>query len=307
MHSKIQYRVLEQYHQRKKENEEAVAFMDATGGVAYVTPSTSTHPILYYPILINVKCDETDRYGTLIPISECINSGHGVIDIAGWLHNLCESFIKHNSQIIPIFDRIISDFSYANFHGVLHSFQTLRLQQYLYICYRFAVHLTDFSELRHLVKIQMCSTHLSNTFAEFVRRFYPSPVRTKKTTTKQKYIIASPTTSSKTFLEISASLSCLNTTRRTFKEPNEELTQIDILMTTRDELKTKLKYDTILQDEIDVVSENESVYDYDASILKLPIYKGSVFYRDLKHIHDSFDAVYNDDEEEAEIAEVFPS
>lgn len=128
MHSKEQYETLVLAHNRKKPGTEVVGRLDATAGVAYVTPETSTHQIMYYPLVLSIKMDESDRFHTLFPVTEELNTGHGVSDISGWLNDFNEKFIAHNSRIHPVMDRIISDFSYANFHGVLHSFQSMRLQ-----------------------------------------------------------------------------------------------------------------------------------------------------------------------------------
>lgn len=99
--------------------------MDATGNVVHVTPETSEHPVMYYPLVISIKMQDTDPYFTMFPVTESLNSRHGVSDTAGYLNDFNEKFIAYNSQINPIMDRIISDFSYANFHGVsIYSFAT---------------------------------------------------------------------------------------------------------------------------------------------------------------------------------------
>lgn len=49
----------------------------------------------------------------------------------------------------------------------------------------------------------------------------------------------------------------------------------------------RYKFDQLIQSDMDKMSECCTVYEYNESILKLPIYKSSSFYYDLKHITDS--------------------
>lgn len=174
MHSSLQYKVLEAAHVRKNEGEEIVGRVDATGGVVKVHSTTSNAPILYYPLTMELKGDPNDDTNTIYPVTESINSGHGVPDISAWLNDFMESFTQYNSKINPLFDRIVSDFAYANFHGVRHSFHSMRIQEYLFISYKYATQLNDYSKLRTLTKIQMCCVHLSKTFTLFVKKYFPS-------------------------------------------------------------------------------------------------------------------------------------
>lgn len=184
-HSRQQVEVLQTIHKRKKKKEELVRFLDATGNVVKVTDEV--HPIYYYPLVVKLKSHIDNENATIFLLTESLNSLHKVPDTAGWLFDFKEGFIHHNSKINPLLNRIVSDFAYSNFHGVLHAFQGMRIHQYTFLCYEYAVGLSDFSTLALLVKIQMCSIHLSNTFVQFVKNYILSDSTTSSY--EQKFII----------------------------------------------------------------------------------------------------------------------
>lgn len=88
-------------HKRKKPGEEVVGFMDATCDVVKVTSETSTHPILYYPLLTRIKADPNDKHHMLFPVTDCLNSAHAAPNISSWLSDFNEEFIKecHKSNL----------------------------------------------------------------------------------------------------------------------------------------------------------------------------------------------------------------
>lgn len=280
-HSKQQYEVLETIHKRnKKKKEEVVGFLDATGNVVKVT--NEKHPIYYYPLVVKLKSHVGNENATIFPLTESLNSRHAVPDIAGWLFNFNESFIHHNSKINPLLNRIVSDFAYANFHGVLHAFHGMRIQQYIFLCYKYACGLSDFSSLALLVKIQMCSIHLANTFAQFVKKYILSDGTIS--TYEQKYIIevlcALMTCKSyNLFKEIFRNL-CIITLSplateivQTSKDNLKILTATDKLMTMASDLKTNYRYDKLLQEnDINDMSNSDTAYELSASILDIIIY-----------------------------------
>lgn len=290
MHSIIQYKVLEECHRRKKPGEEVVGFLDATGDVVKVTADTSTHPILYYPLLIPIKPDPSDKQSLLFPVTDSINSGHGAPNISN------ESFIKTCPTVQPSLDRILSDFSYANFHGVLHAFQSMRIQQYLYVCYKFSVGLSDFNILKNITKVEMCKSHLSKTFVEFVRKYFPSRITNKKTCYEQKFVVEILCSmimcrSYNVLKEVYRNLCVMVTSK--YETPAVGLSkQTLIALCTSDDVlngdvPAKYKFDDLLQSNMDEMSECTTIYEYNESILKLPIYKSSSFYYDFQCIYDS--------------------
>lgn len=79
------------------------------------------------------------------------------------------------------------------------------------------------------------------------------------------------------------------------------LTKTEQLMTIPDEMTTNYPYDKLMQEDISIISDCDTSYDLNASILKLPIYRASLFYNDLQYIFDN--VVQELDETEEESAE----
>ncbi|XP_037029405.1 uncharacterized protein LOC119069459 [Bradysia coprophila] len=296
MHSKLQYNVLAEQHRRKKPGQEVPGYLDATGNVVRVRPETSTHPVFYYPLLTPIKGDPADKHAVLFPVADSVNSCHGAPDVGAFLHDFNAGFIKEHPTISPSLDRIISDFSYANFHGVLHGFHCQRIQQYIYMCYKFAVGLSDYSALQQITKLEMCKTHLTKTFVEFVRKFFPSSNPNKKTTYEQKFIVEVLCSmilcrSYNVLKEIYRNMAIILLSQYespTFNNAKKNL----VLMCTSDgilngDVKQTYKFDRLLQSDMDKMSECTTAYEYNESILKLPIYKSSSFYFDLQQITDT--------------------
>lgn len=305
MHSIIQYKVLQECHRRLRPTEEVVGFLDATGDVVKVCSSTSTHPILYYPLLIAIKPDRKDKTSLLFPVTDCLNSGHGAPNINSWLNDFNECLIKACPTIKRAFHRILSDFSYANFHGVLHAFQSMRIQEYLYICYKYAVGLIDFDILRNLTLLEMCKAHLSKTFVIFVRKEFPSKNSNKKTCYEQKYVVevlcSMMTCRSYNVLkEIYRNLCIVllskydSTVLTTAKDSLQQICTSEDMLNGK--VVSKFKFDNLLQSKMDEMSECSTVFEYNQSILNLPIYKSSSFYYDFQAIHDSVSSDLPEDE-----------
>lgn len=173
----------------------------------------------------------------------------------------------------------------------------MRIQQYIVTCYKYAVNLEDFSILQVLVKLQMCATHISKTLTSFVQSYFPSPSSSTKTTYEQKYvteiifalITCKPYNLIKEIFHKLCILLCNefeNEKVLAAKESIITLTELQLIMTPSYKFNYHYKYDVIQQSYIDELSEDDSVYSLNDSILKLPIYKGSPFYADLRFIFD---------------------
>lgn len=131
MHSKLQFCILEAAHKRRKDDEEVLGHMDATGGVIKLNSNIANGPIMYYPLIMPLKGDENDVNHTMFAVTEFINSSHKVPDIAAWLFNFYEAFMQHNATILPIFDRILSAHIYII--PLPSLFGNITLQKIMYI------------------------------------------------------------------------------------------------------------------------------------------------------------------------------
>lgn len=293
MHSDVQFRVLHLIHKNREKGKEIVGHLDATGGVVKVNSETTKKQILYYPLVVRIKGDPKDDTYTLYAVTESLNSGHGVPDITAWLSDFNQSFLRSFPTIMPVFDRIISDFAYANFLGVLFTFQGMRIHQYIYICYKYAVNLTDYTELIIIVKVQMCTVHLTNSIAQFARQHYPSD-SALKTSSQTKYFIECIASlmickNYNLLKEIFRNMSILILSKYESSEFLAAKTAIAAL-TTKEKLmnrniNTNFRYDKLMQQDRGITNA-PTVYDLNASIVDLPIYKGSLFYNDLLRIYN---------------------
>lgn len=175
IHSKSQHTILHKLHcKREQTGIPITARIDATKNIARSLKDVIGQ-FLYYALTINVTI-KTDRHSTAFPLTEQYNVRHNSKDIAMWLKDFILSHHAWYDNPPLLIDFIISDFSYANFHGILLAFNSISLSKYLNTAYEWVMHKIqegDFPDGYSLmVKIRMCFTHLMHTYAEMCKRHY---------------------------------------------------------------------------------------------------------------------------------------
>lgn len=173
IHSKSQHEALHKLHQIRAINGMQITVrVDATGGVAR---DVGPEKMLYCASTTNFKIKNQPK-STALPLTEHqYNIRHTSKDIAAWLFDFALSHATFYEYHPLLFDWLISDFSYANFHAV-KGFHNLFLRDYLNMAYNWIytkINENEFpSKLYEIVKIRMCYTHLMHTFADNCKRHY---------------------------------------------------------------------------------------------------------------------------------------
>lgn len=166
MYSKMQSNVLKEVIKRLNKDEELVAYIDATGGL-FRQPKTVLNRIFYYALVITFKNNKSDRDRTSFPVSELISSAHSVDAISTWLSSL-RLFLEEEMPKLkwPVFNRIISDKSFANLNAISISFNRISLLEYLNLTYDA---ITKGATMKEKIKIHLCVCHIMKIISDDVK------------------------------------------------------------------------------------------------------------------------------------------
>lgn len=142
----------EQINTLIKKGEKVDAYFDATGSVVRPTQYDMGHRVLYYALVVNVQ-------SKVIPIAELVSSKQDSATIMAFLLQF-----KHFSRVTcnkswPMFNTIVTDWSFALMTSVCQAFNDMTLYMYLKICYRFVTHCLDDSRFASAVVIKTCCAH----------------------------------------------------------------------------------------------------------------------------------------------------
>lgn len=171
IHSKDQMILFNKLHRkRSKDGVPIVGRVDASGDIARAL--TSGDKMLYYALTVNIRVLH-DKKSTALPLSEQFNIRHTSQDISSWLFDLVSSYQMIYDDPPLLFDYLISDFSYANFHAILLAFNRLTLSKYLNQCYEWIQYKIESGKFPDsfdiFTKIKMCYTHIMHTYGDIKR------------------------------------------------------------------------------------------------------------------------------------------
>lgn len=103
-----------------------VVNIDATGSVVRKIDQCEDKRVYYYALVY--------RYGNrIIPLSEFISSKHSTPFIENWLLMLKAHILQHTE--LPLFKRVVIDFSWPLIHAITHCFNRMHINIYLDSCY----------------------------------------------------------------------------------------------------------------------------------------------------------------------------
>lgn len=173
IHSKRQHDVLHKLHLlRPIHGIQIVGRLDASGNIA---SDIEAGTLLYHALTSNIRIKD-DKDTTPLPFSEQFNVNNKSTDIARWLFDFVLSHASFYEDHPVLFDWMVTDFSYANFHAILKAFNSISLKEFLNLAMKW---ISDkqlngkFPEdFFKMVKVRMCFTHLMHTFAHMTKRLY---------------------------------------------------------------------------------------------------------------------------------------
>lgn len=92
------------------------------------------NPWLYYALVVDVKI-LNDINSTPLLLSEQHNIHHTPKEISAWFFDYLTSHASFYEDHPLLFDWLVTDFSYANFHAILKAFNSLSLKEYSNMAY----------------------------------------------------------------------------------------------------------------------------------------------------------------------------
>jgi hypothetical protein len=124
-------------------------------------PGNAQDNILYHALVIPLKPWELrDQSEDSFPVTELITAKQDVLAISSWLMQY---------QTWPLFDRIVTAYSMANIIAVNQASNDLSVPKYLDLIY---AAVTENLNLEDIVKINLCSSHLTKNMTDDVTTFF---------------------------------------------------------------------------------------------------------------------------------------
>lgn len=289
IHSKRQHDVLHKLHQiRSLYGIQIVGRTDASGGIARDLPCGSP---LYYALTVNPRIRD-DKYSTPLPLSEQFNVSHTSADIAACYFDFILSHSSSYEDHPLLFDWMVTDFSYENFHAILKAFNSISLKRYLNLAKNWIDHKLKNGEFPEdfllLVQIRMCYVHLMHTFALMTKRLYG---KNKNKQLPQSRII----------LEILATMikatdylvikECW--TQLTILLKNEYINDcVENAIVEINKMKVEIRDEDCDGEKLVQAVDIEVLPEYDGTL-----YESNLFYLELRQIADEVTPFYYDDDE----------
>ncbi|CAB0019774.1 unnamed protein product, partial [Nesidiocoris tenuis] len=136
--------------------------LDSTGNIVR-RPAHVEKMVFYYAGVVELPNHRA------FPVFEMISAKHDSITISKWLMDVKSFFLSHNHW--PIFDRVVLDFSMALIKGVLHSWASMDLFQYLESTYRIIARGAPLKKSKALpIVVKLCCAHLMKNVSKDVNQ-----------------------------------------------------------------------------------------------------------------------------------------
>ena len=121
------------------------------------------------PYLFSIVCYDPDSK-SLIPISDFFSTANDGLNIQLNLSRIQFVFQSYKRSYNPSI--IVTDFSWANIHAILRTFNNCHIVQYLKMCYKKVVLLESSYDQVLKTKLYLCSTHfLKNVIDDFDKNY----------------------------------------------------------------------------------------------------------------------------------------
>ncbi|CAG9773376.1 unnamed protein product [Ceutorhynchus assimilis] len=147
---------------QKKAVNFVVLHFDATGTVVRKPNDLSKRVFLYSGVILLYQ---TQR---VAPIFEMITSEHYVKSIYKIFINFrffCEKYSRW-----PLFDAVVTDFSFSNIHAIVRSCNMLTLVEYLTKSFNISINKKDIPD--NLITIHLCCAHFLKMFSNDVQKYF---------------------------------------------------------------------------------------------------------------------------------------
>lgn len=156
--SKLNVDVLKEVIKRLDPTEEEMIInIDATGSIVR-QPEGVLKQIYYYAMVIKIKNCKTDDKFIPYPICEMVTASHNIDSISSWLQ-YCRLFLEKSNlpKNWPVFDRIVTDKSFANLNAICIGLNRCDFSEYLEITYDCIMNQKSMSKIS---KLHLCCSHL---------------------------------------------------------------------------------------------------------------------------------------------------
>lgn len=125
-----------------KKGQKVTAYFDATGSVVRPTINDRGYRILYYSLVVNIK-------GVIVPIAE----------LTSFLHYFKHFVLTVCNKTWPIFNVVVTDWSFALMTSVCQGINNVTLYSYLKITYKYVTNENDNSKVFSMVVLKICCAH----------------------------------------------------------------------------------------------------------------------------------------------------
>lgn len=166
---KLQVDVLKAMRTRFPTNELTVC-IDATGGLVR-KPQTVTKALYYYGLVLPVYNTDLNEPSTPMALSDMVSSSHDIETISNWLLAVRIYFTKE-LNMWPIFNNIVTDFSFANLNSIMDIFNHMTITEYLNISYEWIHNRRAFRLEKNLTKVFLCCAHLMHIIKTDVTKIF---------------------------------------------------------------------------------------------------------------------------------------
>lgn len=212
-----------------------------------------------------------------------ISASHTITTIGGWLRSVRIFLIKELKRW-PVFDSIVTDFSYANINSIMMEFNQMTIPEYLIMTHNWISDKPSIKSENEVTKMYLCCAHLMHIIATDVNKIYGANSAHGKIVIE---VIASifNTPSYETIKEIFKHL-CVLLKNKFYTDEVSKSIDILLKLIVRSEIDQLLELATNYQSN-DIVDNVSSKPDPLLGILyKAALYEQSPYYADLKIILD---------------------
>lgn len=160
MYSKQQINIL------IKKGQKLCAHFDATGSVDRPTQYDQGKRLLYYALVVKAN-------KIIIPIAEMISGKHDSAKISSFLLNFRHFCVTNCHRSWPVFNVIVTDWSFALLTSVCLAFNDMTLFMYLKICYKYVdnIHNDLNPHFGKIVILKSCCAHFIKMICNKIHKF----------------------------------------------------------------------------------------------------------------------------------------
>lgn len=169
-HSELQLEVLKIVMNRFPDIK-LTGYMDATGGTVRKPDDVEKAVYLYTLVTPVHNTVDTEEPSSAFPVSDMISSSHNIETIGGWLRSI-QMYLCKELKMWPVFENIITDFSFANINAIMREFNFMTIPEYLKMTHDWVCNKPAIKNEEQITKMFLCCAHLMHIITVDVNKVY---------------------------------------------------------------------------------------------------------------------------------------